>query len=130
MKIVSLVNRELTEAELASIRHYIYYTDGNISFACLREGVMVDLDEEESEDVQVLEEATRCCMMHALSVMPDVWPYYMDDGHHMVQMNGPVTAFSSHPVSWLSPAMTFALRAECLDACETGEIIAIVIKEE
>lgn len=130
MRIVNLLDRELTENELKSIHHYLYYTDSSIRFACLREGVMVDLDEEETDDVTALKEAAQGCMDHALSVMPDVWPYYMDDGHQMVQMNGPVIAFTPKPVPCLTSAMTFLLRAECLDACETGEIIAIVTKED
>ena len=130
MKINNTSGRELTQNELNSIHHYLYYTDSAIRFACLREGVMVDLDEEETDDVEELMEAARACMGHALSVMPDVWPYYMDDGCQMVTMNGPVAAFTREPVPRMTSTLTFILRAECLEACEAGEIIAIVTKED
>ncbi|MBR5125957.1 MAG: hypothetical protein IKU68_04390 [Oscillospiraceae bacterium] len=130
MKIYIKENHELTVAEQKSIERYAYYTDKQICFACLDEGVMVDLLDMEDNTLPTLIETALNCMEYALSVMPDVWPYHMDDGHHMVWMNGPVVAISPEKVSWLDPELTFALRRKCLDACEKGEIIALVIPGE
>jgi hypothetical protein len=50
MKIEKIINRELTVEEIESMKKFRFYTDG-VSFACLRERVMVMLHDEPSKDL-------------------------------------------------------------------------------
>ena len=129
MKIVKVVERELTEAEIESIEHFIFYTDG-VSFACLQERVMAILDDEPSKDVEKLKECAERHMDHALSVMPDIWPMKMDDGYLMVCLPGDIYVISAERSYHHSSMSGFLLRAEGLEACELGKVIAVVYKED
>lgn len=129
MKIVKVVDRALTEAEMESIEHFIFYTDG-VSFACLGERVMAILDDEPSKDVQELKACAEQHMDYALSVMPDFWPMNMDDGYQMVCLPGDVYVISAERSYFHSTMSGFMLRAEGLEACERGEVIAVVYQED
>ena len=129
MKTVKVADRELTATEIESIKHFIFYTDG-VSFACLRERVMAILDDEPSKDVEKLKECAERHMEYALSVMPDVWPMKMDDGYLMVCMPGDIYVISAEKSYYHSPMSSFMLRGDGLEACEKGEVIAVVYKED
>ena len=129
MKIVKVVDRELTAAEIESIEHFIFYTDG-VSFACLQERVMAILDDEPDKDVEKLKACAERHMDYALSVMPDIWPLNMDDGYQMVCLPGDIYVIGTERSYHHSPMSGFLLRADGLEACEKGEVIAVVYQED
>lgn len=128
MKIVNVANRELNEYELESIRRFRAYTDG-VSFACLGEGVLMIL-EEESKDTEVLKANALEQMEAALSMHPDFTTYRMDDGYAMVCLNVGVFAISSGPCPDAGFELFLILRNRCLEACEGGEVLAVVYEED
>lgn len=127
MNIVSVVNRELNDREITSIRQFRSYTDG-VSFACLRSRVMVMLHDESSKDIEKLKAKTREHMETALSEHPDMTTWDMDDGYTMVGLPSGIFAISE-TTGCNNISTYFSLRGECLDACERGEIIAIAYEE-
>ena len=128
MKIVRVVNRELTDREIASMRKFRFYTDG-VSFACLRERVMVMLHDEQSKDVEKLKAKALLHMKAALSEHPDMSTWDMDDGYKMVGLPSGIFAISKDAGKG-GMGTYFSLREECLEACENGEIIAVAYEEE
>lgn len=129
MKIVKVVDRELTAAETESIEHFIYYTDG-VSFACLGERVMAILEDAPGKNVEELAECARDHMDQALSVMPDFRTLKMDDGYLMVCMPGDIYVISAESGFYHSSMSGLWLRGEGLKACEKGEVIAVVYQED
>lgn len=127
MKIVNVSNRELSEYELESIRRFRSYTDG-ISFACLGEGIFVML-EEESKNANMLRAKAMEQMEAALCQHPDFSTYNMDDGYAMVCMNVGVFAISPGPCPDPGFELYLILRNRCLEACERGEVLAVVYEE-
>lgn len=128
MKIVSLVNRELTSEEIESIERFRTYTDG-VSFACLRPRVMVMLHDEPSKDIDKLKEKAFEHMNQALSEHPDFDVLEMDDGRLLVFLNSGIFAFSEEPCTE-NMFNNLRLRSECLEAADTMEITAIVYEED
>lgn len=128
MKIISFVNRELTDREIASIKQFRSYTDG-VSFACLRAQVMVMLHDEPSKDIEKLKAKALEHMNTALLEHPDMSTWDMDDGYQMVGLPSGIFAISSGTGKG-GVGTYFSLRGECLEACENGEIIAIAYDGE
>lgn len=128
MKIVSIVGRELTKGEVESMKRFRSYTDG-VSFACLREGVMVMIADEPSTDLDSLKEEAQERMEEALSENPDMTTWEMDDGYLLVGLPSGIFAVSLEPQKG-DFGRYLALREECLEACANGEIIAIAYEEE
>ena len=128
MKIVNVANRELTEYEVESIRRFRSYTDG-VSFACLGEGILMIL-EEGSKDAEVLKAKALEQMEAALSMHPDFTTYHMDDGYAMVCLNVGVFAISPGPCPDAGLELYLILRNRCLEACEGGEVLAVVYEED
>lgn len=132
-KIVSTVERELTEGELASVKRFRSYTDG-VSFACLSEDVMLMVDSAEvprQNDPEALVSAAHRLMKETLFAPPDFEVFTMPDGHVMVMLNTGVVCFTSAPVSEEKNTMALKvlLRNACLQACEEGEVIAVAFEE-
>lgn len=128
MKILKTVDRELTEEEIQSMQKFRSYTDG-VSFACIGQRVMVIIPDETSHDVEVLKEQALQYMDEAISTHPDFTVYEMNDGHVLLSLDSGVFAFSEEPCR-SGMAVNFALREECLEAAEKGEIIAIAYEED
>jgi len=128
MKIVTLVDRALTDREVASMHQFRSYTDG-ISFACLGEGVMVMLHDVPEKDAQLLKEAAEERMDRALSVHPDFYTWTMDDGCQMVcLLHGGIFTMSAEPEGD-NLGVYLGLRGAGLNACEQGEVIAVAWEE-
>lgn len=104
------------------------YTDG-VSFACIGQRVMVIIPDETSHDVEVLKEQALQYMDEAISTHPDFTVYEMNDGHVLLCLDSGVFAFSEEPCR-SGMTVNFALREECLEAAEKGEIIAIAYEED
>ncbi len=128
MKIVTVIDRDLTEAEIASIERFRSYTDG-VSFACLREGVMAMLHDEPSKDADTLRQKAIDRMEYALCHHPDMECMQMDDGHRMVFLPSGIFTFTKTPCSDNGMVTNLILRQACLDACEAGEVIAVAYEE-
>ena len=128
MKIEKIVDRELTVAEIESMKKFHSYTDG-VSFACLRERVMVMLHDEPSTDVEKLKAKALERMRQALSEHPDFTVYDMEDGRLLLFLNSGIFTFSAEPCEE-EMAVDLALRAECLDAAEKMEVIAVAYEED
>ena len=128
MVIKKLVDRELTPEEIESIKTFRKYTDG-VSFACLRSRVMVIMDDVPSNDLEQLKESALSRMEEALCTHPDFVIYNMSDGHVLLIMPSGLYAFSEHPCRD-NMMLNLSLRAECLDAAEKMEIIAIAYEED
>lgn len=128
MKIEKTVNRKLTLEEIASIKKFRSYTNG-VSFACLRERVMVMLHDEPSKNTKKLKEKALERMRQALSEHPDFSVYNMEDGRILLFLNSGVFTYSAEPCQ-ANMAVNLVLRAECLEAAEKMEIIAIAYEED
>lgn len=128
MKIVNVSDRKLTVEEIESIKKFRTYTDG-VSFACLRPRVMVMLPDEPSHDVEKLKAKALEHMEEALSEHPDFTVYEMPDGHVLLFLNSGIFAFSKETCE-SEMVVNLALRAQCLDAAEKKEIIAVVYEED
>lgn len=128
MKIVRIADRELTKSELESMERFRSYTDG-VSFACLREGVMVMIADEPSTDVELLKEEALERIEEALNEHPDMSTWDMPDGHQLVGLPSGLFAVSSEPCAADFPTY-LSLRDQCLEACEKDEILAIAYEEE
>jgi hypothetical protein len=128
MKIVSVIDRELTVEEIESMNKFRTYTDG-VSFACLQPRVMVMLHDEPSHDVNKLKAKALEHMKEALSEHPDFTVYNMDDGHVLVFLNSGIFAFSKAPCKE-NMTVNMALRSLCLDAAEKMEIVAVAYEED
>ena len=129
MKIFGIADRVLTDREMASMQQFRSYTDG-VSFACLREGVMVMLHDEPSKDVEKLKTKALEHMETALSEHPDMTTYQMDDGYQMVALPAGIFAISRDKGVRGDLAHYLLLRGECLEACECGEVLAVAYEEE
>jgi hypothetical protein len=128
MKIVNVSDRKLTVEEIESIKKFRTYTDG-VSFACLRPRVMVMLPDEPSHDVEKLKAKALEHMEEALSEHPDFTVYEMPDGHVLLFLNSGIFAFSKEACE-SEIAVNLDLQAQCLDAAEKKEIIAVVYEED
>ena len=128
MKIVNVVDRELTVEEIESMRKFRSYTDG-VSFACIGPRVMVMLQDEPSKDIEKLKEKARQHMLEAMSQHPDFNVYDMDDGHVLLFLESGIFTFSEEPCE-ADIGINLMLRAACLDAAERQEIIAVAYEED
>ncbi|MGM9592879.1 MAG: hypothetical protein ACI3U8_00845 [Candidatus Onthomonas sp.] len=128
MKIISVVNRELTDREITSMQRFRSYTDG-VSFACLQERVMVILYDEPSKEVEKLKAKALEHMETALSEHPDMSTWEMNDDCQMVGLPSGIFAISSGPAEG-NFRTHLSLRNECLEACENGEVVAVAYEEE
>ena len=128
MKIVSVIDRELTVEEIESMKKFRTYTDG-VSFACLCPRVMVMLHDEPSHDVNKLKAKALEHMEEALSEHPDFTVYQMPDGHVLLFLNSGIFAYSEVPCD-TEMSVNLALRAQCLDAAEKMEVVAVAYEED
>lgn len=129
MKIVKLVDRELTREELESIHRFRGYTDG-VAFACLKERVMVMMEDAPVGDLEAMRERALDAMDCVLGRHPDFMVWEMNDGCSLVGMHGGVCVISPGPIPPHEEFMNIILRNEGLEACEEENVIAYAYEEE
>ena len=128
MKIVKMVERELTEKELCSIERFRSYTDG-VSFALVGDDVTVMIDDTETNDPEELKAAAIRTMNELLTQHPDFDVFKMDDGCTMILTVPGVISFSSTNPELSGLALHLMLRQMCIEASERGEVIAVAFED-
>lgn len=124
--------RNLSETEKKTIKHFRYYFDNKKNFALIGEYVVVELSDENSGNMEKLEQEALENTSRMLNNPPDFSTYVMDDMFGLVKMNYGIYAISPEPLSdeeiasgKVNIAIALAVRSLCLEACENGTIIAI-----
>lgn len=127
-----MVKRNLSEIEEKTIEHFRYYYDNKRCFALIDDYVVAVLSDDNSADLEKLEHETLDNISQLLNTPPDFSTYVMDDMYGLVEMNYGIYAVSQAPLSdeeiesgEVDIATALAMRSLCLEACETGNIIAI-----
>lgn len=124
--------RNLTEVEEKTIQHFRYYFDNKGSFALIGEYVIVGLSNENSHNIEKLEQEALERLGQVLNYPPDFCTYVMDDRFGLVEMNYGVYGVSPELLSdeeieldKMNLGTALVVRSLCLEACENGKIIAI-----
>ncbi len=132
MKIHKIVQRNLSEIEEKTIKHFRYYYDNKECFALIGDYVVVRLSDDHSDNLEKLKQETLDNISNLLNMPPDFRTYVMDDMFGLVEMNYGIYAVSPEKLSdeeiesgKVDIATALAVRASCLEACEAGNIIAI-----
>ncbi len=130
MVIEKLVDRELTKGEIDSIERFRLYTDG-VSYACVGERIMVMIDIDDQKNPEKLKSVAKEIVDEALNTHPDFEVFFMDDGNVLLMLTCGVFAFTKKPVDEKDRnlGLYMILRNQCLEACENGEILAVVYEE-
>lgn len=125
--------RSLSEAEIGTIEHFRYYFDNKGCFALIDTYVIVGLSLTNAGNVKKLEQEALEKISQVLNYPPDFRTYVMDDQYGLVEMNYGVYGVSSEPLSdeeiasgKMSLGSALVVRSLCLEACESGKIIAII----
>lgn len=124
--------RNLSETEEKTIKHFRYYFDNKKSFALIGEYVVVELSDENSGNIEKLEQEALENVSQVLNYPPDFSTYVMDDMFGLISMNYGIYGISSAPLSneeiesgKMNIDIALIVRSLCLEACENGKIIAI-----
>lgn len=132
MQVHKMVQRNLSEIEEKTIEHFRYYYDNKRCFALIGDYVVAVLSDDNSASLEMLEQEALDNISHLLNTPPDFSTYVMDDMYGLVEMNYGIYAVSPAPLpeeeiasGHLEIATALAMRSLCLEACETGKIIAI-----
>lgn len=132
MQTYKTVQRDLTETEENTLKHFRYYYDNRKCFALIGDYVVAVLSDENSGNLEKLEQEALGSMTQLLNTPPDFTTYVMDDMFGLVEMNYGIYAVSPNKLSEeeiASGKVTIAtglmVRSFCLEACEAGKIIAI-----
>ena len=136
MKLYSFVQRELSETEKKTIEHFRYYYDNRRCFALLGDYVIAALSNENSGDPEKLKQEALENSAQLLNYPPDFTTYVMDDRFGLVEMNDGIYAVSKEPLSEeeiqadrVEIGTALVTRSFCLEACEAGNVLAIVDEE-
>lgn len=132
MQVYKILQRNLSETEEKTMNHFRYYFNNKKCFALIGDYVIVALSDEHSNNPEKLKQEASENMAHLLNTPPDFTTYVMDDMFGLVVMDYEIYAISSAPLSdeeiasgKVNIATALAMRSLCLEACKTGEIIAI-----
>ena len=132
MQIHKTIQRNLNETEEKTIKHFRYYFDGKKCFALIGDYVVVELSNENSGNLEKLEQEALDNMSHLLNTPPDFTTYVMDDSYGLLAMDYGIYAVSPEQLSeeetasgQVTIAAALDIRSLCLSACEAGKIIAI-----
>ena len=124
--------RNLSETEEKTINHFRYYFDNKKCFALIGEYVIVELSDENSGNMEKLEQEALKNASQVLAYPPDFSTYVMDDMFGLVIMDYGIYGISPEHLSdeetasgKVNIATALAVRGLCLEACENGKIIAI-----
>lgn len=127
-----MVQRNLSETEEKTMEHFRYYYDNKKCFALIGDHVVAVLSDDNSASLEKLEQEALDNISQLLNTLPDFNTYVMDDMFGLVEMNYGLYAVSPAPLSdeeiesgKVDIATALAMRSFCLEACETGKIIAI-----
>lgn len=136
MQVYKILQRNLSETEEKTMNHFRYYFNNKKCFALIGDYVIVALSDEHSNNLEKLKQEASENMAHLLNTPPDFTTYVMDDMFGLVVMDYEIYAISSAPLSdeeiasgKVNIATALAMRSLCLEACKTGEIIAINSEE-
>jgi len=132
MQIIEM-GRPLTENEILGVKRADKYLNGWGDFAMIGENVFLSLDNVDvSKDTEGACREARAQMRSILNRHPDFSTLFMMDGHMLVLMEF-AGAFGREAMSKdesddskVRLAHSLALRNELLEACEKGEILALV----
>ena len=132
MRTHKVVQRDLSETEENTIRHFRYYYDNRRCFALIGDYVVAALSDENSGSLEKLVQEALDNISHLLNTPPDFTTYVMDDMFGLVSMDYGIYAVSPEKLSdeeiasgKVNIATGLAMRSLCLEACEAGKIIAI-----
>ena len=136
MQIYKTLQRALSETEEKTIEHFRYYYDNRKCFALIGEYVIASLSNENSASLEKLKQEALENISSVLNTPPDFGSYVMDDKFGLVKMNYGIYAVSPQILTdeEIKPgkvdfATALDLRSLCLEACEKGNIIAVVDEE-
>lgn len=127
------IGRPLTENEVLGVKRANHYLNGWGDFAMIGENVFLALDNVDvSKDTEDACRKAKVKMKSILSQTPDFSVYFMMDGHVLILMSD-AGAFEQEEMSkeefndsGIQLAHSLALRNDLLEACEKGEILALV----
>lgn len=132
-----MVQRNLSETEEKTMEHFRYYYDNKKCFALIGDHVAAVLSDDNSASLEKPEQEALDNISQLLNTPPDFNTYVMDDMFGLVEMNYGIYAVSPAPLSdeeiesgKVDIAIALAMRSFCLEACETGKIIAINDEEQ
>ncbi len=124
--------RNLSETEEKTIKHFRYYFDNKKNFALIGKYIVVELSDENSGNMEKLQQETLENISYVLNYPPDFRTYVMDDMFGLVAMNYGVYGISPEPLSdkeiesgEMNISIALVIRSLCLKACQNGEIISI-----
>ncbi len=136
MQIYKTLQRALSETEEKTIEHFRYYYDNRKCFALIGDYVIAALSNENSASLEKLKQETSENISSVLNTPPDFSSYVMDDKFGLVKMNYGIYAVSPQILTdeeikqgKVDFATALGLRSLCLEACEKGNIIAVVDEE-
>ena len=127
------IGRPLTENELLGVKRADRYLNGWGDFVMIGENVFLTLDNVDvSKDIEGVCQQAKAQMQSLLNQHPDFSTFFMLDNHVLILV-GNAIAFGREEISkeeYENPTIRFAhsldLRGELLEACEKGEILALV----
>ncbi len=136
MQIYKTLQRALSETEEKTIEHFRYYYDNRKCFALIGEYVIAALSNENSASLEKLKQEALENISSVLNTPPDFSSYVMDDKFGLVKMNYGIYAVRPQILTdeeikqgKVDFATALGLRSLCLEACEKGNIIAVVDEE-
>lgn len=136
MQIYKTLQRALSETEEKTIEHFRYYYDNRKCFALIGDYVIAALSNENSASLEKLKQEASENISSVLNTLPDSSSYVMDDKFGLVKMNYGIYAVSPQILTdeeikqgKVDFATALGLRSLCLEACEKGNIIAVVDEE-
>ena len=136
MNIHKLVPRPLTQEETETIEHFRYYFSFRKTFALIGRHTAAVLGEDGGAGLEALRQTALAAMSALLQRPPDFSAYVMDDGFGLTAMDGEIYTVSPERLSQEEIASgkfafpgALVLRNQCLEACEAGDILAIVTEE-
>lgn len=136
MQIYKTLQRALSETEEKTIEHFRYYYNNRKCFALIGEYVIAALSNENSASLEKLKQEALENISSVLNTPPNFSSYVMDDKFGLVKMNYGIYAVSPQILTdeeikqgKVDFATALGLRSLCLEACEKGNIIAVVDEE-
>ena len=136
MQVYKIVQRNLSEIEEKTIEHFRYYFDNKKCFALLGDYVIAMLSDDNSKNLEKLQQEALENSGHLLNTPPDFSTYVMDDRFGLIVMNYEIYGVSAETLSdediesnKVNVATALVVRSGCLDTCDAGKIIAICDKE-
>ena len=127
------IGRPLTENELLGVKRADRYLNGWGDFAMIGENVFLTLENVDvSKDIESVCQQAKAQMQSLLNQHPDFSTFFRLDNHVLIRM-GDAIAFGREEISkdeFENPTIqleySLDLRGDLLEACEKGEILALV----